>query len=105
MNLDRATIIYVPTEGERKLQSIIDQLREVKLGTRTNIQCPYCNHHSRPVADPADWPRPFISPFCCDLFEVAAGAIAEREALRIQTEHKKRIEDQLSNGVDYAGRA
>lgn len=105
MNLDGTTIINGPTEGERKLQSVIDQLREVNLGTRTNIQCLYCNHHSRPVADPADWPRPMVSPFCCDLFESAAGAIAEREALRIQTEHKKRIEDQLSNGVDYAGRA
>lgn len=92
---------HIPTEGERQLERIINELREYRFGTRTNVQCPYCNNHNRPgnIMAPEDWPRPGASPFCCDLFQQAAIAIAEREALRLQIENKKRIEDSLHAGT------
>lgn len=92
---------HIPTEGERQLERIIEELREFRFGARVNVQCPYCHRHNRPgnIHAPEDWPRPGVSPFCCELFQQAAIAIAEREALRIQIEHKNRIDDSLHAGT------
>ena len=80
--------------GEGQLQSIVDQRREVRLGSKRSIKCPYCGAYNRePGEHPADWIRPMVSPVCCDTFEGAMVAVAQREILQRQIDEKKRIED------------
>jgi uncharacterized Zn-finger protein len=93
--------------GQRQFQSIVNQWREMKLGSRRTIKCPYCGQYNRKAEEnqhPADWIRPMVSPFCCQLFQDAAIAIAEREALHVQIDQKKRIEDGVVEEVLKAGR-
>lgn len=85
--------------GQKKLDSVIKQLREVRLGSRKSIHCPYCGSYIRHAEHPVDWPRPLTSPFCCDIFSDAALAIAQRQAVEEQVEQKKRIEDGLARGM------
>src|SRR5579863_10162292 len=84
--------------GQRKFQSVLSQWREMKLGARRTIHCPYCGAYNQKAEEnqhPADWIRPMRSPFCCDLFQDAAIAIAEREALHVQIDQKRKIEDHV----------
>jgi DNA-directed RNA polymerase subunit RPC12/RpoP len=81
--------------GKDQLAGVHRQLREVREGRRTAIDCPYCGTRVMRAEHPADWPRPMVSPFCCDLMHDAALAIAQRGAVEAATEAKKRIEDGL----------
>lgn len=85
-------------EGDRKLQSVINQWREVRRGLLKSIHCPYCSEYSKPVDaenNPADWIRPMISPFCCDLLQLAAFAIIERMGMQEKADQMKRIQDSI----------
>jgi hypothetical protein len=79
--------------GQRQLASVEKQLREVRLGSRTSIQCPYCGAYNRYAEHPADWMRPNVDPFCCDLMHDAALAISQRQVTQALVEQKKKIED------------
>lgn len=90
--------------GERQLQMLLQQHRSVMQGKATCITCPYCAAHNyAPEGNPAqvspyrtnpvDWKRPMISPFCCDLFQAAAVAIAERMQTNALIEHRQRIDE------------
>lgn len=81
--------------GQRQLQSVIDQQRDILSGRRVNLNCPYCHSlvKKKNLGDPVDWIRPNHSPFCCDNLSDAITAIVERGLLNRLTEDKKRIED------------
>lgn len=87
--------------GVAQLQKVIDQQADVLKGRSTCISCPYCERHNYagdPKKHPWDWKRPLISPFCCDLFERAVIAIAERMAMQAGIDKLKRIEDGIDKG-------
>lgn len=63
---------------EDKIISILNQLADLKLGRRFQIQCPFClGYNKRGGASLAvdEWARPNQSPFCCDSFEEVARSI------------------------------
>jgi hypothetical protein len=85
--------------GRDQLESVIRQQREILLGGRRHIHCPYCGVHNKPwSSDPADWVRPMVSPFCCNTLHDAALAVAQRMELARLAEQKKRIEDGVAQG-------
>ena len=86
--------------GKKQLQSVIDQRKEILLGGRRNLKCPYCGELNfiDAIKSPADWKRPNVSPFCCDLLSDAALAIAQREVL----EDRKRKLEQIGEAIDKA---
>lgn len=84
--------------GKKQFESVQKQLREVHLGSRVSIKCPYCETHLKkvgPDTHPSEWIKPMVSPFCCTLLRDAATAIVERKTLEQLTAEKKRIEDNL----------
>ena len=81
--------------GQDKMRSVVEQLKEVRLGSRKSIRCPYCKAYNRFAENPADWPRPMVSPFCCDLMSDAALAISQRIETARLIDEKKKIEDGL----------
>lgn len=86
--------------GQKQLQSVIAQQKEILLGAKKTIHCPYCGFYNRPYSrDPEAWSRPMVSPFCCTLLHDAALAIAQRMDLERLTEQKKRIEDAVAGGL------
>lgn len=61
------------TTAEEKIISIMDQLNDMKLGRRFQIQCPFCqqfNQRGAALNAPDEWKRIGTSPWCCDEFEV-----------------------------------
>lgn len=83
-------------EGDRKLQSVISQLRDVRRGVLASIHCPYCGTYLKPVDaenNPIDWIYPNVSPWCCDYMEHAAMAIVERMMVQAKMDEFKRIQD------------
>ena len=86
--------------GKKQLQSVIDQQKEILLGAKKTIHCPYCGFYNRPFSrDPEAWSRPNVSPFCCDLLQDAALAIAQRMEVERLTSMKKKIEDAVAGGL------
>lgn len=81
--------------GQEKFQSVVAQLREVRLGGRRSIACPYCGAYNRYEENPADWTRPMVSPFCCSMMYDAALAISQRIETARLVDQKKKIEDGL----------
>lgn len=85
--------------GQNQLDSVIRQRREILLGAKKTIHCPYCGFYNRPFSkDPEAWSRPMVSPFCCDLLSDAALAIAQRETLERQKEKFEQIGEAISRG-------
>lgn len=86
--------------GKEQLESVARQWREVRLGSKSNIVCPYCDKRvfKSQAGHPADWPRPNWSPFCCDMLSDAATALMERDKLNRLKDDKARIEDVVSAG-------
>lgn len=101
--------------GVKQLQSIERQRAEMMSGARRNqrgmrkskggivkrdsIQCPYCDEINRPetaMGDPSGWKREGVSPYCCDLFQIAVVAIAQRAHVVSQTEKVHRIEEAIA---------
>ncbi len=90
----------IEKRGQHQFDSVLKQLKEVRLGRFRSIKCPYCHTRMKalgPDAHPSEWPRPLISPFCCDLMSDAATAIVERMTLDKLTADKKKIEDAHDN--------
>ena len=84
--------------GQKQLASVISQRREILLGSRKTIHCPYCGVHNKPFSKhPADWTRPLVSPFCCDILRDAALAVAQRVELERLATLKKQIEDGVAS--------
>ena len=70
------------TSDEDKIISIIDQLADLKLGRRFQIQCPFCLGYNKRVGASLavdEWKRVGTSPFCCYEFEEVARAICGAE--------------------------
>ena len=85
--------------GKEQLASVLKQHREILLGSKRTIHCPYCGTHNKPFSkDPADWTRPNVNPSCCDLLSDAALAISQRMETARLIEKKKRIEDGIARG-------
>ena len=84
--------------GKEQFQSVQMQFRKIRAAGRKHINCPYCGTTiNKPDAEnhPADWVRPMVSPFCCDMMHNAVTAIIERETLDKLKAHKARIEDKV----------
>jgi hypothetical protein len=84
--------------GQHNLALVTKQIRELQLGKRRSFHCPYCDARLKkpsPEQHPADWPRPMVSPFCCDLLAEAVRAVAEGISFEVLMDRKKRIEDGL----------
>lgn len=91
--------VGVDAIGERQLKSVIRQLKEVRLGSRKTIKCPYCGIRVKKEASaghPSEWPRPMVDPFCCDKMHDAAMAIVEKLTFDKLAEHKSRVEEGMS---------
>lgn len=88
----------VDTIGKKQLASVERQMREVRLGSRRSMHCPYCDARmKKPKSNhPSDWHRPMVSPVCCELMHDAVLAITQRGLVQAQIEHKKRVEDGLT---------
>ncbi len=86
----------IEKRGKHQFESVLKQLKEVRLGRFHSIKCPYCHVRMKalgPDAHPSEWPRPLVSPFCCDMMSDAATAVVERMTLDKLTADKKKIED------------
>ncbi len=88
--------------GREQLASVERQFRNFRAtggnGFR-GIKCPYCatlNKPPQPGDGPESWPRPFESPWCCNLLHDAATALTERIMSDRLAEQRKRIEDKVS---------
>lgn len=86
----------IEKRGQNQLESVLKQLKEVRLGRFRSIKCPYCHVRMKALAadaHPSEWPRPNFSPFCCNMMADAATAVVERMTLDKLTADKKKIED------------
>ena len=96
--------------ANRQLQEFFGQYHRVETGQSESITCPYCGDANwipsinptttRRERDPLDWKRPNVSPFCCDLFQQAALAVAKTKGLQEKIDQCKRIQD----GIERAER-
>lgn len=71
-------------------------------GKSAAIECPYCGSQNYPPdanvsssggRHPAEWKRPGQSPFCCDLFQEAAIALAQKQLWQQKIDQYNRIND------------
>lgn len=85
--------------GEAQFEFIRNQYQAVQSGVSTSIDCPYCrrtNRQPEPNEDgsersPADWIRPCVSPFCCDLMGLAISGILSVNQIQRKVEQAERI--------------
>jgi uncharacterized Zn-finger protein len=85
--------------GEAQFESVRNQFQAVQVGAASAIDCPYCHRTTaspEPNEDgsertPADWIRPFESPFCCDLLGLAISGILSCEHIQRKVDHAEMI--------------
>lgn len=85
--------------GDRQFQSVLAQRNGIVARVRDSIECPYCggiNREELSLCHPADWKRPMVSPYCCDLFQIAVVAIVQREHTAKQINKIHRIEEGIA---------
>lgn len=66
---------------EEQIIQIMDQLNDMKLGRRFQIQCPWCqqfNQRGAGLAAVDEWKRA-ESPWCCDFFEIVIRELSGQE--------------------------
>ncbi len=86
--------------GKKQFESVQRQMKEIRLGSRVSIHCPYCDTRLKKPEDnhPASWQRPMVSPVCCDLLHAAVMAVGQQQEVERLVEQKKRIEDGVAKG-------
>jgi hypothetical protein len=85
--------------GARNIKSIERQRNGVVNGLRSAIDCPYCGGVNQPRAEqshPSEWVRPMVSPYCCDLFQVAITAVMYAVIEQRRIDHFEQIRDGIA---------
>lgn len=93
------------SRGIEKLETLKRNHRRMLNGEITCLSCPYCHKHNYRVSKseqhPAEWKRPNVSPFCCDLFALAVKAICYAMAEQKLQDDTARIADEIARGKRY----
>lgn len=96
--------------GERKFESFVRQANDVRdteihgvKRKKNYIDCPYCygklKINKTMSADPTEWNRPNVHPWCCDMSHAAARAYMEGLGYQVIKHDLARIEEGLSRKV------
>ncbi len=67
---------------EEQIISVMNQVNDMKLGRRFQIQCPFCQQYNQRGAAlnaPDEWKRIGVSPWCCDSLEIVVRELCGME--------------------------